>query len=101
MMDLEELPDYIFNKLLSASKLYQDEKSIEKVNTFNLHLNDSRTILKSSLSAFISKVKGTIRHDESSYLEVEGPICVKQTCFLSGRDHDHIKIIVITKYDDC
>jgi hypothetical protein len=98
-MNPEELTDYIFNELLSVSKLYQDDKSLEKVNTLNIHLNDSGTIVKSALSTFLSKVKGIIRHADSAYLEVEGPFYVKQTCFLSNTEHDHLLVVVITKYD--
>lgn len=98
-MDPEELPDYIFNELLSASKLYHDDKSLKKVSTFNLHLNDD-IVLRSAVSVFLNKVKGVIRRDECAYLKVEGPFYVDQTCFLSGTDHKHIQILVTTKYDD-
>lgn len=100
MMDPNELPDYIFKELLPASKLYLDEKKLDKTHIFNVHLNDSKTILITALTTFLNKVKGIIRHDESGYLEVFGPIYIQQTCFLSKMVHDHIQITVITKYDD-
>lgn len=100
MMDPDELPDFIFNELLPVSKLYRDDKSIEKIHTFNIHLNESNTIVKTALTAFLNKVKGIIRYDECSYLEVIGPHYVKQTCFLTSTNHDHIQVIVKTRYDD-
>ena len=92
MLNSEELPDYIFRELLPVSKLYQDEKSLNKINTLHICLDDSGMVSKGTISSFINKVKGIIRHDECCYLEVEGPIWLPP--------EKSVRIIITTKYDD-
>lgn len=99
MFNIAELPDHIYKELSSVSKLYHDEKNINRVNTLDIHINDSETVVSNIVTSFISKVKGIIRRDECAYLEVEG-IYTLQTCYVSNVMHNHAKIIVTTKYDD-
>jgi hypothetical protein len=99
MIDPEELPDYIFNELLPASKLYHEEKKYERLHILNIHINESVAISKTAVSSFVNKVKGVIRRDECCYLEVEGPLYITQTCFICTNEHTHVQIIVVTDYD--
>lgn len=101
----EDVSDYIFQELAPISKMYDHVDSSDtankRTNILNLHIEKEFDVIpKEAILPFITKTKGLIRRTESSYLEVEGPFYVKQSCFINHNDHFHCEWKVTTMFED-
>lgn len=77
MIALDEVTDYIFNKLEPTSSFYTKTHKNPKKTILSLP-SDYINII--AINIFIAKMKGIIRKSESSELEVEGPFYKEDSC---------------------
>lgn len=120
----EDVSDYIFQELAPVSRMYdhlgvlefshaktpvETEKPIvinemanKRTNILNIHMKEGEydVILREAILPFITKTKGIIRRTQSSYLEVEGPFHIKQSCFVDHNEHFHCEWKITTLFGD-